>query len=437
MRRDFFRQTLKIALPTAAQSLAVSCFSVADQIMIGQSGASVIAGVGFGAKFASLALTILAGCATGAGILAAQYEGQNSRDALMRSFTQVFILSIAICVLFIIPSLIVPQTVMQLYSPDPAVIAPAARYLSIYVWVLPLSAITSLYSVVLRCCGQPAAPLYASLAGIAANTGLNALFIFGFGWQEAGAAWASVISQALMATVTFAFIRRKLSWMHLSMSRMQPGIVLKVLLPLLITEGLWALGENIYSMVYGHTGTAEAAAMTMTIPLQSMLIGILSGFSQAAGVLVGQRLGQNRFEEAWQDSLSLIRYSLCGSLILSSLLCLAAPFYVRLFSVDEFIRQTGVGLICAFALMSIVKVQNMVVSGGILRAGGKTNLTMAIDLVGTWGFGVPLAFFALHQGYPIAALYLTLSMEEAVRMILGAIIFMTRKWMNVLSVQTA
>lgn len=279
MRKDFFRTVLKIAVPAALQSMAVSCFSIADQIMIGQSGETVIAGVGFGAKFVSLALAILSGAAAGAGILCAQYEGQNNRQAMIESFSQIFLFSMAISALFILLSLTASVPVMGLYSPDPDAVAAASRYLTIYVWTLPFSSVTTLYAVLLRCCGYPSHPLHASLAGIVANTALNALFIFGLGGQEVGAAWASLFSQALMAGLAWKMVRKHLPWVHLHFSKSHLGMISRILLPLLICEGLWSLGENVYAMVYGHTSTVQSAAMTMTIPLQSLLMGILGGFS--------------------------------------------------------------------------------------------------------------------------------------------------------------
>lgn len=435
MRKDFFRTVLKIAVPAALQSMAVSCFSIADQIMIGQSGETVIAGVGFGAKFVSLAFTILSGAAAGAGILCAQYEGQNNRQAMIESFSQIFLFSMAISALFILLSLTASVPIMGLYSPDPDAVAAASRYLTIYVWTLPFSSVTTLYAVLLRCCGYPSHPLYASLAGIVANTALNALFIFGLGGQEVGAAWASLFSQALMAGLTWKMVRKHLPWVHLHFSKSHLGMISRILLPLLICEGLWSLGENVYAMVYGHTSTVQSAAMTMTIPLQSLLMGILGGFSQAAGILIGQRLGKGQYENAWNDSLSLIRYSFFASLLFATLLVLLSPLYVSLFSVDGNVRQMTLQLIAAFALMSIVKVQNMVIGGGILRSGARTSIVMAIDLIGTWGFGVPLAFFALHQGFSILWIYLILSSEEVVRLLISLAVLVSRKWMKTLPAQ--
>ncbi|UNT92343.1 hypothetical protein KWG61_09065 [Allobaculum sp. Allo2] len=117
------------------------------------------------------------------------------------------------------------------------------------------------------------------------------------------------------------------------------------------------------------------------------------------------------------------------------MLVLLSPLYVSLFSVDGNVRQMTLQLIAAFALMSIVKVQNMVIAGGILRSGGQTSIVMAIDLIGTWGFGVPLAFFALHQGFSILWIYLILSSEEVVRLLISLAVLVSRKWMKTLPAQ--
>lgn len=434
MQKPFFRNVMTIALPVAFQSLVQSSFSVVDQVMIGQLGETAIKAVGFGGKFLSLALMVIAGCASAAGILTAQYEGQANRRALEQSFCQVFLISLAVSGLFLAVSTILPGTIMGWYSPDTSVISLASGYLQIFAWSLPFSTVTSLYSVVLRCCGHPVSPLYASGAGILANTALNALLIFGFGWGVQGAALASLLAQILMAVMTWCLVRRNLPWFGLMPAVAGLKTVIVILLPLVVTEFLWSLGENIYSMVYGHMGTGASAAMTMTVPLQSMTMGLLSGFSQAAAILIGQRLGAQDRIGAWQDSLSLIRYSLFGSLILAGLLCLGAPFYVRLYSVDESVRQMCQQLILVFALFSIVKTQNMVLGGGVLRSGGKTAWVLAIDITGTWGMGVPVAIWAGQAGFPVAMVYALLSLEEVLRLAITAGVFASRKWMETIRV---
>ena len=174
--------------------------------------------------------------------------------------------------------------------------------------------------------------------------------------------------------------------------------------------------------------------MTLTNPLQALVIGALSGVAQAAGVMIGKRLGADRPKSGYQDSKRLMYTGLLGSVLLSVLVVVFNKYYVLIFSVEDDVRQMTRQLLMAYALVAPVKVQNMIL-GGILRSGGRTTYVMVIDLIGTWIFGVPLGFlaaFVLHL--PIAAVYFLLSMEECIRVIISLVIFKKKIWMQRLRV---
>ena len=64
---------------------------------------------------------------------------------------------------------------------------------------------------------------------------------------------------------------------------------------------------------------------------------------------------------------------------------------MHLFNVAEDVRTIGLNLLTAFAVLMPVKVQNMILGGGIIRSGGRTKYIMMIEMLGTWLIGVPLA----------------------------------------------
>lgn len=172
--------------------------------------------------------------------------------------------------------------------------------------------------------------------------------------------------------------------------------------------------------------------MTLTNPLQSLVMGALSGVSQAAGVMIGKRLGAGDRDRAYRDSKRLMYTGLACSLLLSILVVALSKYYVLIFRVEEEVRQMTRYVLAAYALVAPVKVQNMIL-GGILRSGGKTTLVMFIDLVGTWVFGVPLGLLAAFVfRLPIAAVYFILSLEECVRVAISLAVFRKRKWMQTL-----
>lgn len=74
-----------------------------------------------------------------------------------------------------------------------------------------------------------------------------------------------------------------------------------MIMPILVSEFLWSLGQNVESAVYGHLGMANLAAYTLTCPIQGLIVGALSGLSAAAGVMVGKRLGRKDYERLIQN----------------------------------------------------------------------------------------------------------------------------------------
>lgn len=208
---------------------------------------------------------------------------------------------------------------------------------------------------------------------------------------------------------------------------------LGILAPILVCEFMWSLGENVYAAIYGNIGTDACAAMTMTGPIQGLVIGALSGLAQAAGILIGKSLGNEEYDKAYKDSKRLMWYGLAGSLVLSVALVLLGQFYVRIYNVEPQVRTMAYQLLVVFAIVSPVKVQNMILGGGIIRSGGKTQYVMWVDLIGTWIFGVPLGLLsAFVFDLPITYVYFILSMEEVVRLLISVVIFRKKRWMRTL-----
>ena len=91
----------------------------------------------------------------------------------------------------------------------------------------------------------------------------------------------------------------------------------------------------------------------------------------------------------------------------------------------------GVRVLVAFALISPVKVQNMILGGGIIRSGGKTSYIMWVDFIGTWIFGVPLGLIAAFVWkMQLPYVYFILSLEECVRFAISVYLFRKRIWME-------
>lgn len=437
---SFLKTVCKIAIPVALQSMLQASFSIVDQIMIGQLGSVSVAGVGFAGKFSSIYSVIVAAIGTVAGIMISQYLGQNNRKELRQSFYVNLLFALGLAAIFTGVSVCFPQTIIGMYTKDSLTIPVSAAYLKLIAWnFLPMAGAT-LLSTVFRCMEKAHLPLYAGIAAAVLNTGLNYLLIFGkLGFAPMGAegaAIATLISQLANLAIMLAML-----WKHRDfLAKVPNGETASkfdwkqygaMLLPILICEFLWSLGENVYAAIYGHIGTDASAAMTLINPIQGLMIGALCGLSQAAGVIIGKQLGAKEYDDAYTSSKKLIRYGFAGSLVLSVLIVVTAGYYVKIFQVEPAVRALTRQILIAYALIAPFKVANMILGGGIIRSGGKTSYVMVIDIIGTWGVGVPLgciAAFALRLSIPYV--YFLLSLEECVRFAISVAVFRKKKWMQ-------
>ncbi len=437
----FSKSLIRIALPVTLQSLLQSSFSVIDQIMIGQLGSESIAGIGLGGKFASVYTVILGAVAAVAGIMAAQYVGAGNIKGLAKSFYLNLLIGSMIAGVFMTVCCLFPNGIMSLYTKDREVGEAAALYLRIYVLSFLPMAVSSMMAVVLRCIDAAVIPLLAGVFSVLLNTVLNYLLIFGkYGFPALGiqgAAIASVIAQIAALALTFLFFVKRLRSkgiripFDIRLAGQERMGYLGILAPILVCEFMWSLGENVYAAIYGRLGTWPCAAMTMTGPVQGLIIGALSGLSQAAGIMIGKLLGNEAYEQAYGDSKRLMKYGFAGSLMLSVLLLLTGRYYVMIYNVEPQVQALAFQILVVFALVSPVKVQNMILGGGIIRSGGMTRYVMWIDLIGTWLFGVPLGLLAAFVWkLQIPYVYFILSLEEMVRLLISLALFRKRIWMR-------
>lgn len=439
-KKSFLASALGIAIPVGLQSMLQSSFSMIDQLMVGQLGTTAVSAVEVAGRPAFIYSVVTGAVAAIAGIMISQYLGMKDSDMADRSLSVNLAITAVLAALFTALCLSVPDQIVGIFVGDaPAIRSAGGAYLRIIVWTYLPMGIAAILAVMIRCMDKAVWPLAAGITSAVVNTGLNYVLIFGhLGFPAmgiTGAAIASVISQLvnlLLIFLMFCFLRRgKRFHFNLRVGKAFWSQYLVMLWPLLVTEFLWSLGQNVNTFIYGHLDPGDLAAMSMTGPVQGLFIGALSGVSQAAGILIGKRLGAGEYRKAYGESKKLVGYGLAGSLILSVVLIGIRDFYVTLYNVEPQVQETAGMLLLAFAMLAPVKVANMILGGGVVRSGGKTGYIMVIDVVGTWLVGVPLGLvtaFVFHM--PVFWVYFILSQEELVRLIMTVFVFKRGGWMN-------
>ena len=89
-----------------------------------------------------------------------------------------------------------------------------------------------------------------------------------------------------MNSVVFATACIMMRVTRLTYCDMGVFLILMTLLPIVLNEFFWSVGQSVYTYVYGHMGTNELAGMSLTGAVQGLTMGALSGLSQAAGNMI-------------------------------------------------------------------------------------------------------------------------------------------------------
>ena len=293
---QFMRSMCKIAIPVTLQSMLQASFSIVDQLMIGQLGETNIAAVGICGNYSMLVSVLFSAVGAVAGILIAQFLGAEDRREAWSSFTVSMVLCGMIAILFWAASFLAPAGILGLYTKDTLILGAGRGYLRlIAVSFLPMG-VSTILSVWLRCREHATATLVASLCAVVVNTVGNYILIFGkmgapvLGITGAGIATltSQLLNLLILAACFVGYLHKDADRMQLSLhfDKLNKKEYLLMICPILISEFLWSLGQNVESAVYGHLGTQNLAAYTLTCPVQGLMVGALSGLSAAAKFLL-------------------------------------------------------------------------------------------------------------------------------------------------------
>ena len=442
---EYFSNVRKIALPIIAQQAMFSLLNMLGVIFVGQKGDASVAAVGLAGQIAFLLNLVHFGIVSGAAMFTAQFWGKQDIPNLRRVLGLCLILSISASLIFFALAQLFPSQVLRIYSKDAEVIALGTNYIRTFSWTFLFFAITFSYAVVMRSTGNVIAPTMVGVGALFISTVLSYTLIFGkFGLPELGiqgAAVAAVIARFLECTTLLAIIYKTRSPVAASLrelvgfDRVFFGRVIKPMLPVILNELFWSLGITTYNIIYGHLGTQAYAAINIVSTIEQVLFVIFIGVSNATSVLVGNRIGAGKEDESYTYAGRSLGIGILGGLLLGMVLQLVKDPVLSLYNVSPEVIENARHIINVVTFFLWIRVNNMTIVVGILRAGGDTRFSLFLDGLIIWIVGVPMAYLgAFVWHFPVYLVYLCAMSEEATKWILGIRRYLSRKWINNLTV---
>ena len=442
---EYISNVRRIALPIIAQQAMFSLLNMLGIIFVGQKGDASVAAVGLAGQIAFLLNLVHFGIVSGAAMFTAQFWGKQDIPNLRRVLGLCLILAISASLIFFALAQLFPAQVLRIYSKDAEVIALGTNYIRTFSWTFLFFAITFSYAVVMRSTGNVITPTMVGVGALFISTVLSYSLIFGkLGLPELGiqgAAVAAVIARFLECATLLTIIYRTKSPVAASIAeligfdRVFFGRVIKPMLPVILNELFWSLGITTYNIIYGRLGTQSYAAINIVSTIEQVLFVIFIGVSNATSVLVGNRIGAGKEDEAYVYAGRSLGIGIVGGLLLGIVLQFIKAPVLSLYKVSPEVIENAGYIINVVTFFLWIRVNNMTTVVGILRAGGDTRFSLFLDGIIIWIVGVPMAYIgAFVWHFPVYLVYLCAMSEEATKWVLGIRRYLSRKWINNLTV---
>lgn len=439
--KEYFSNIIKIGLPIGVQQLSFAALNMLGVVFVGQKGEASVAAVGLAGQLAFLLNLVHFGIISGAAMFTAQFWGRQDIPNLRRVLGLSLIISISASLIFLLLSQFFPETILRIYSEDAEVIKLGTQYIRTFSWTFLFFAVTFSFAMVMRSTGNVKLPTYVSVGALLVSTFLSYVLIFGkFGFPEVGiqgVAIAAVIARALECLALLTLIYATKSPVAGSLKELFDfdlafvSRVIKPMLPVIINELLWSLGITTYNIIYGRMGTESIAAMNIVSSIEQVAFTLFIAIANATSVNVGNLIGAGKENKAFIYAGRSLGLGMVGGILTGLLLQILKNPILSLFNVSPEVLQNAGYVINVVSIFLWIRINNMIIVVGILRAGGDTKFSMFLDGFIIWLVGVPLAAIAAYVLHlPVYFVYLFAMSEELAKWFLGLRRWYSRKWIN-------
>ncbi len=330
------RLLFSFALPLMVGNVFQQLYTVVDTAVVGQVvGVGALASLGAADWLNWLVLSVVQGFAQGFAILMAQYFGAKDHRQLSRSIgASATLCAIAALVMLIASQLLTTPVLRLLNTPDD-IIGGSVLYLRIIFGGIPVVAAYNLLASILRALGDSKTPLYAVVVATVVNIALDLLFVMGLKWGIAGAAIATVFSQAVSTVYCYINVR-KISIIRLKKADFKPSrdmaaTLLRLGSPVAMQNAIISVGGMAVQSVINRYGMLFIAGFTATNKLYGILEIAATSYGYAVTSYVGQNLGAGLKKRIRQGMRSAVLIALVTSLVIAAAMLLFGKLILGLF----------------------------------------------------------------------------------------------------------
>ena len=439
--RVFYRNVFALVVPMALQNLINVGVTAIDVVMLGKVGETALSGSSLAGQIQFIMMLLFFGITSGATVLTAQYWGKKDTRTIEKILGMGLSVSLVVAAAFTIAALVIPETLMQIYSSDVEVITEGARYLRIVGLSYLCIAVTQVYLNIMRSIERVLIATFVYFMSLVVNVVVNALLIFGLcGFPKLGIVGAAIgtlcarITETVMVLVYDRTRNRDVrirlyDMFHIDRVLLRDYMVYAM--PVVLNELMWGLGSSANTAVIGHMGSAAVAANSVAQVARQLATVVVFGISNATAIYLGKTIGERQILHARAYAKRFVGLSLLLGTIGGGIILLAAPVARANLELTEQAKQYMNFMFFVMSYFTIAQSVNTTMVVGVFRSGGDTRFGLIMDVSTMWGCSIligAVAAFVLHASVPVV--YVILMSDELMKIPICVYRYRTYKWLN-------
>ena len=402
--KSFYLKLITFGLPIALQQLITVGVNIADNIMIGQLGETLMSSVTLSNNFMSIYQIMCMGLGMGASVLTSRFFGMQDETNLKKTVNLMFRLEFIIATFFALATAFFPGQILGLFTNEEDVILAGIGYLLISVPCFYLNGYALTTSIVLRSVGKGVIPLASSIVSFFVNIFFNWVFIFGnLGAPKMGvkgAALGTLIARVFEFVIILGYLffkeeNIKLRFKDLLMSvKSLIGEYVRISIPVLISDTLLGLGNSAVAVVMGHIGATFVAANSIVTVTMQLSTVVIQGISQASCAITGITIGEGDIKKAKEQGVTFAVLGFLFGIIGCGIILLLSNPIISTYKIEPATKALANELMDALAIVVLFQSANSILTKGVLRGGGDTKFLMYADILFLWVCSIPLGAIA-------------------------------------------
>ena len=439
--RVFYRNVFALVVPMALQNLINVGVTAIDVVMLGKVGETALSGSSLAGQIQFIMMLLFFGITSGATVLTAQYWGKKDTRTIEKILGMGLSVSLVVAAAFTIVALLIPETLMRIYSSDAEVITEGARYLRIVGLSYLCIAVTQVYLNIMRSIERVLIATFVYFMSLVVNVVVNALLIFGLcGFPKlgiVGAAIGTLCARITETVIVLVYARtrnrdvriRLYDMFHIDRVLLRDYMVYAM--PVVLTELMWGLGSSANTAVIGHMGSAAVAANSVAQVARQLATVVVFGISNATAIYLGKTIGERQILHARAYAKRFVGLSLLLGTIGGGIILLAAPVAGANLELTEQAKQYMNFMFFVMSYFTIAQSVNTTMVVGVFRSGGDTRFGLIMDVSTMWGCSIligAVAAFVLHASVPVV--YVILMSDELIKIPICVYRYRTYKWLN-------